>query len=89
MLSNPPREVAIEALRQLTKEQLQPLFIAMARDKKERSYTTEPKPIQKVVLETELERYLADGWTFRSVINSEKVLVEKLPADLPPSVEKP
>jgi integrase len=88
MLSNPPREVAIEALRRLTKEQLQPLFIAMARDKKERSYVAEQKPIQKIISETELERYLEDGWTFRSVINSEKVLVEKLPADLPPKVEK-
>ncbi len=39
--------------------------------------TAAEKPIQKVIKADELQQYLDEGWSFRSVINTYSVLVEK------------
>jgi integrase len=75
MLADPPRETAVMACQRMSKEQLLPVIVAMAKDKVPATKKVE----QKVIHEKELEQYLTEGWTFRSVINSEKVLVERFP----------
>ncbi len=65
---------ALETAKSLPYEQVRPGLIAWA---KARSPTMSKKVQQKVIGEGELQKYLDDGWTFRSSVNSVSVLVEK------------
>ena len=69
---DPAREVALG----MDRFDIFPSVLSYVQSLTETTAATE-KPIQKVIKADELQNYLDQGWSFRSVINTYSVLVEK------------
>ncbi len=77
----------------MTKDQLRPAVISWAKARTDPNEIvqrltgnrTPKKLVQKLVKTDELQHYMDNGWFFRSVVNTEYVLVEREESTQPPN----